>query len=137
MLRDVEKMYHLRKDVFPNISDRQVRHVIFITRPNEEMMDIIAMNILKNDRENLNGQLKWHFFTGSLLFILFFTYTLISGSLLREFHLFFVPRKSILCIERLKNKGVYGSLTNVFEFKCHLFPLDNDLVSMELPCSFR
>ncbi|XP_026473937.1 vacuolar protein sorting-associated protein 33A-like isoform X2 [Ctenocephalides felis] len=113
MLRDVEKMYHLRKDVFPNISDRQVRHVIFITRPNEEMMDIIAMNILKNDRENLNG------------------------SLLREFHLFFVPRKSILCIERLKNKGVYGSLTNVFEFKCHLFPLDNDLVSMELPCSFR
>lgn len=62
MLRDIEKMYHLKPDVFPKISDRQIRHIIFITRPNEEMMDIVAMNILKNDRESSSGQFEFCLF---------------------------------------------------------------------------
>lgn len=55
----------------------------------------------------------------------------------KEFHIFFVPRKSLLCEKKLQNRGVYGNFTLVEEFSCDLFPFDNDLVSMELPTAFR
>jgi len=55
----------------------------------------------------------------------------------KEFHLFFVPRKSLLCQKKLQNRGVFGSFTLIEEFKCDLFPFDNDLLSMELSGSFK
>lgn len=55
----------------------------------------------------------------------------------KEFHLFFVPRKSLLCKKKLQNRGVFGSFTLIEEFKCDLFPFDNDLLSMELSGSFK
>lgn len=55
----------------------------------------------------------------------------------KEFHIFFVPRQSLLCKQKLKNRGVYGSFTLIEEFACDLFPFDNDLVSMELNNAFR
>lgn len=59
-----------------------------------------------------------------------------SGSK-KQFHLFFVPKKSLLCIERLKHKGVFGSVMLVDEFKCQLFPVDSDVVSMEISEAYR
>lgn len=50
----------------------------------------------------------------------------------KELFLYFLPRKSILCENQLKNKGVYGSFTNVGEIKCDFFPVDNDLISLEM-----
>lgn len=50
----------------------------------------------------------------------------------KELFLYFLPRISTLCENQLKLKGVYGSFTNVGEFKCDFFPVDNDLLSMEL-----
>lgn len=55
----------------------------------------------------------------------------------KEFHIFFVPRKSLLCQKKLQNRGVFGSFTLIEEFKCDLFPFDNDLLSMELSGSFK
>lgn len=51
--------------------------------------------------------------------------------------MFFVPRKSLLCQKKLQNRGVFGSFTLIEEFKCDLFPFDNDLLSMELSASFK
>jgi len=48
-----------------------------------------------------------------------------------------VPRKSLLCQKKLQNRGVFGSFTLIEEFKCDLFPFDNDLLSMELNGSFK
>ncbi|KAG7253066.1 hypothetical protein CRUP_009122, partial [Coryphaenoides rupestris] len=31
----------------------------------------------------------------------------------REFHILFVPRRSLLCEQRLKDQGVLGSFTNI------------------------
>lgn len=107
-------MLPLRSGKLPNID---ARHVIFITRPNVRLMDYIAENIHGEDAK-----------------------TKASKSTTRpriEFHLFFLPRVSQLCEKHLKIKGVYGSLTNVGDLKCHIFPVDNDLLSMELKDTYR
>lgn len=48
-----------------------------------------------------------------------------------------MPCKSLLCQKKLQNRGVFGSFTLIEEFKCDLFPFDNDLLSMELNGSFK
>ena len=48
-----------------------------------------------------------------------------------------MPRQSLLCNQKLKNRGVYGNFTLIEKFACDLFPIDNDLVSMELSGAFR
>lgn len=59
-----------------------------------------------------------------------------SGSK-KQFHLFFVPKKSLQCMERLKHKGVFGSVIVIDEFKCHLFPVDSDVISMEISEAYK
>ncbi|CAB0035911.1 unnamed protein product [Trichogramma brassicae] len=86
-----------------------VTNVIFITRPHLDLMDLIAQNIHGEER---NRQHK-------------------------EFHIFFVPRKSLLCEKKLQNRGVFGNFTLIEEFSCDLFPFDSDLVSMELSNAYR
>lgn len=86
-----------------------VANVIFITRPHLHLMDLIA--------ENVHGE---------------------EGNRpKKKFHLFFVPRKSLLCEKKLSNRGVFGSFTLFEEFACDLFPFDADLVSMELSGAFK
>ncbi|XP_031836624.1 vacuolar protein sorting-associated protein 33A [Nomia melanderi] len=104
---DVVKMYPLcggKLSIPSNITN-----IIFISRPQLNLMDLIA--------ENVHGE---------------------EGKRPRkEFHLFFVPRKSLLCQKKLQNRGVFGSFTLIEEFKCDLFPFDNDLLSMELSGAFK
>lgn len=59
-----------------------------------------------------------------------------SGSK-KQFHLFFVPKKSELCMERLKHKGVFGSVIMIDEFRCQLFPIDADVISMEISEAYK
>lgn len=106
----VLKMYPLRAERLPECN---VGHVIFITRPRVYLMDLIAKNVQEDSQRGTTATNK------------------------KQYHLFFVPRKSLLCTERLKHKGVYGSLIHVEEFSCHLFPFDSDLISMETPEVFR
>lgn len=39
-------------------------------------------------------------------------------------------------MERLKHKGVFGSVMLIDEFRCQLFPFDSDVVSMEISEAF-
>ncbi|KAF3422754.1 hypothetical protein E2986_11988 [Frieseomelitta varia] len=104
---DVVKMYPLCGGSLTIPAN--IVNIIFITRPQLGLMDLIA--------ENIHGE---------------------EGKRPRkEFHLFFVPRKSLLCQKKLQNRGVFGSFTLIEEFKCDLFPFDNDLLSMELSGSFK
>ncbi|XP_044010499.1 vacuolar protein sorting-associated protein 33A isoform X2 [Aphidius gifuensis] len=86
-----------------------VNNIIFIVRPQLELMDLIA--------ENVHGEQK--------------------RSPTKEFHIFFFPRKSLLCEKKLENRGVRGNFTLIEEFPCDLFPFDNDLVSMELDKTYK
>jgi len=54
----------------------------------------------------------------------------------KEYHIFFVPRKSFLCEQRLEELKVYGNFTNKEQFPLSLVPFDHDLLSMEYEQSF-
>ncbi|XP_062561013.1 vacuolar protein sorting-associated protein 33A [Armigeres subalbatus] len=104
----VTKMYALRPEPW---SDIDVKNIIFITRPNQTLMDYIANNIHEEERKKKISR--------------------------KEYYLYFVPKKSFLCEKRLQVKGVLGSLTHIGEFKCDFFPFDNDLLSMELKDAYK
>lgn len=55
----------------------------------------------------------------------------------RDFHILFVPRRSMLCEQRLKEQGVLGSFINIDEYILDLIPYDGDLLSMESEGAFR
>lgn len=103
------KMLQLKPGAMPDID---VRNIIFITRPNLNLMNNISENVHSIEKRQKSGFRK-------------------------ELYLYFLPRVSTLCENQLKNKGVYGSFTHVGELSCDFFPVDNDLISMELKDSFR
>ncbi|KAK3539155.1 hypothetical protein QTP86_026972 [Hemibagrus guttatus] len=103
---EVEKMFTLKAGRVP---PADVKNVIFFVRPKLELMDIIAENIMSEDK--LQPQ--------------------------REFHILFVPRRSLLCEQRLKEQGVLNAFTNIDEYILDLIPYDGDLLSMESESAFR
>ncbi|XP_060534432.1 vacuolar protein sorting-associated protein 33A [Cylas formicarius] len=104
----VKKMFPLRATVLP---ESDVDCIIFISRPKLRLMDYIAYNVREDSKTK-------------------------SGSK-RQYYLFFVPKKSLLCEERLKHNGVFGNVISIEEFKCQLFPFDSDVVSMEILDAFK
>jgi len=104
---EVMKMFPLSSGPLPAIS---ADNVVFITRPSLSCMDIIADNIKQEERRGGSG-------------------------VKTEFHIFFVPRKSLLCEKRLVQAGVFGSLS-CSSLPIYLFPLDTDLLSMELNTAY-
>ncbi|KAF4113737.1 vacuolar protein sorting-associated protein 33A [Onychostoma macrolepis] len=90
------------------IPSAAVKNIVFFVRPRLELMDIIAENVANEDKLQP-----------------------------REFHILFVPRRSLLCEQRLKEKGVLNSFTNIDEYILDLIPYDGDLLSMESESSFR
>uniref|UniRef100_A0A452IPN0 VPS33A core subunit of CORVET and HOPS complexes n=1 Tax=Gopherus agassizii TaxID=38772 RepID=A0A452IPN0_9SAUR len=87
-----------------------VKNIIFLVRPRLELMDIIAENVLSEDRVR---------------------------SPLRDFHILFVPRRSLLCEQRLKDQGVLGSFIHREQYSLDLIPFDGDLLSMESESAFK
>lgn len=104
---------HEVADMFPlrpgSLPTISVNHIIFIARPKLALMDLVADYILSLRSKQSTPV---------------------------EFHLFFVPRKSELCEKHLKNRGVTANLS-IQEFKCDIFPVDSDVMSLELQNDFR
>lgn len=107
--RDVIKMFHLKPGSLPSFEN--ISNVFFITRPIIKHMDIITDNIKRKEKEKRTGHI--------------------------DYHLILVPRKSLLCEQRLMENGVLGNFKMIEEFVCNLFPLDNDLLSMEMDLAYR
>ncbi|XP_077288870.1 vacuolar protein sorting-associated protein 33A [Arctopsyche grandis] len=104
---DVTEMLRLQKNLtIPS----NVKHVIFIIRAKIELIDLIADNVLRVSKSSIEPK--------------------------KEFHIFFVPRKSELCEKHLSNKRVFGSFT-IEEFKCDIYPFESDLISLEFQNDFR
>ena len=100
-------MFPLASGPLPSIS---ADNVVFVTRPSLSCMDMIADNIKQEERRGGSG-------------------------VKTDFHVLFVPRKSLLCEKRLVQAGVFGSLS-CSSLPVYLFPLDTDLLSMELPTAY-
>ncbi|KAJ2702948.1 Vacuolar protein-sorting-associated protein 33 [Coemansia sp. IMI 203386] len=59
-----------------------------------------------------------------------------SAGAQREFSLQLVPRRTLLCERVLEEEGVLGEIT-VSEYRMDFIPLENDLLSLELPATFK
>ncbi|XP_019394282.1 PREDICTED: vacuolar protein sorting-associated protein 33A [Crocodylus porosus] len=104
---EVEKMFTLKPGRLPTAD---VKNIIFFVRPRLELMDIITENILSEDR---------------------------GRSPQRDFHILFVPRRSLLCEQWLKDQGVLGSFIHKEQYSLDLIPFDGDLLSMESESAFK
>lgn len=104
---DVCKMYYINKNKLPT---NNVAHIIFLTRAHTQLMDLINQQLRME--EALGGGKK-------------------------DYHLWLVPRVSLLCEQRLEEHGVHGSFTSIKELPLLLYRLDSDLASMELPVCYR
>ncbi|KAM4707633.1 vacuolar protein sorting-associated protein 33A [Discoglossus pictus] len=104
---EVEKMFTLKAGQLPAA---EVKNIIFLVRPRLELMDIIADNIRREDKGRFPQ---------------------------RDFHILFVPRRSLLCEQRLKDLGVLGSFYHREEYSLDLIPFDGDLLSMESENTFK
>ncbi|XP_013924911.1 PREDICTED: vacuolar protein sorting-associated protein 33A [Thamnophis sirtalis] len=87
-----------------------VKNIIFFVRPRLELMDIIADNVLSEDKIRCPQ---------------------------RDFHILFVPRRSLLCEQRLKELGVLHCFVHREEYSLDLIPFDGDLLSMESENAFK
>ncbi|XP_074643726.1 vacuolar protein sorting-associated protein 33A-like [Tubulanus polymorphus] len=108
---EVEKMFLLNNGRLPQSN---VQNIVFIVRPKLELMDTIAENILKEEGN-----------TG------------FNSSSRKEYHILFVPRRSLICEKKLKDLNVYSYLNIKEDFCLDLIPFDYDLLSMENETSFR
>lgn len=104
----VVKMFALNDGNLPEVD---VKNVIFITRPTLKLMDVVAATIHNEERR--------------------------KRVMKKDFYLYFLPRKSLLCEKQLQSKGVYGSISFVGELQCEFFPVDKDLISMELKDAYK
>ncbi|XP_071301189.1 vacuolar protein sorting-associated protein 33A isoform X2 [Agelaius tricolor] len=104
---EVEKMFTLKPGRLP---PADVKNIIFFVRPKLELMDIITDNVLREDR---------------------------GRSPQRDFHILFVPRRSLLCEQWLKEQGVLGSFIHREQYSLDLIPFDGDLLSMESESAFK
>ncbi|ALC49535.1 car [Drosophila busckii] len=86
---------------------KEIRNIIYILRPQVSLMETLVTQVKAN---MLNG---------------------------RQFHLYFVPRLSCLCIKQLENKDVLTAFGRIDELPWNFFPLEYDVVSMEMPHSYR
>ncbi|ODN00291.1 Vacuolar protein sorting-associated protein 33A [Orchesella cincta] len=55
----------------------------------------------------------------------------------RKFHLIFIPRTSKLCEKYLEEQGVLPSLESIDDLPIFLFPLDKDVLTLELDSVFK
>lgn len=114
------------------LPDMNVKHIIFITRPALAVMDAIAKLVHADDRRakgsaaSAGGRGAAAGRGGG---------PSVTGT--KEYHLYFVPRVSQLCEKHLQDRGVFGSFATIGAFACEIYPVDSDLLSMELPNVYK
>eukprot|EP00696_Hemimastix_kukwesjijk_P015922 gnl/Hemi2/419_TR141_c0_g2_i1.p2 gnl/Hemi2/419_TR141_c0_g2~~gnl/Hemi2/419_TR141_c0_g2_i1.p2 ORF type:complete len:283 (+),score=88.25 gnl/Hemi2/419_TR141_c0_g2_i1:147-995(+) len=102
----VEKIRHLQMAKLP----LDTKNVMCLVRPNILNMKMIAQQIRLHESNDPQNS--------------------------KNFSVFFVPRKTMICERILEEEGVYGDIT-IGELKMDLVPCDDDLISLELDSAFR
>ncbi|XP_071848464.1 vacuolar protein sorting-associated protein 33A-like [Apostichopus japonicus] len=111
---EVDRMFPLNPGRLPiatGAGASAIQSVIFLVRPKLELIEVVADCIRKTEE--------------------------VGSRFHREYNIYFVPMKSTLCCQKLKDLQVYGFFKNVGEYCLELLPLDSDLLSMESEVSFK
>lgn len=93
----------------PGAINTTAKHIIYFVRPEVKWMKVIAEHV--KTWRNMPGEKK-------------------------SFYVYFVPRRRMMCEKVLEEEGVWGEV-KIGEYHLDLIPVDNDVLSMELPTSFR
>lgn len=109
---DAKSLRYLNKSLNTRIINpsQPPAHLIFIVRPELSSMDTVAECVRRQDANIKHKGV--------------------------ECHLYFVPSKSFLCVQKLEELGVYGTFNTVDEYRLDLIALDSDIVSMEYQSAF-
>lgn len=102
-----------------------VRHIVFICRPQLALMDSIAAAVHAEERKR-----------PAAVAVASGRASTAASAADTQFHLVFVPRVTRMCTDRLVQGCVLGSLS-ITALPCELFPVDSDLLSLELPHMYR
>lgn len=86
---------------------KETNNIVYIVRPQVSLMDHLVTHVKSNCQHG------------------------------RQFHILFVPRRSCLCIKQLEDKDVMGAFGRLEELPWNFFPLDSDVVSMEMLNAYR
>jgi hypothetical protein len=82
--------------------------VVYMVRPHLSHMEAIASNIRADQAAGVN----------------------------KQYHLLFVPRRTMICERFLESAGVYGSLEYA-EYELDWIPIDDDTITLQLDLCFR
>ena len=121
LLGHVQALSELNASDIREFKDRQhdtsdYRITLFIVRPKTAYMDLIG-NMIKDEMTKL-------------------TQTKPRETTPKQYGILFVPRRSRVCEEKLKEKGVRGDVI-IDELNLDFLPIDTDLLSMESNECFR
>jgi len=94
--------------ITPGKLQTEFRNIIYLTRPRIQLMKFIAEHITNHQREQLK----------------------------KDYFVFFVPRRAIICERTLQEEGVFEAIT-FGDYYIDLIPFEDDLLSLELDGSFR
>ena len=79
-------------------------NIIYLVRPDLEMMKTIASQINASTKQNVRSQ----------------------------YHVYFVPYRTVACEQILEDEGVLD-ICEIGEFNLGMVPFDSDLLSLEMP----
>jgi len=121
----------------PDGREDEPDHVLYFVRPTLSNMRLVAAQIKKRNAQRSSstggrggggamGRMGSGSGSGS------------NGSLGQpRYLLYFVPHKTFICEQALADEGVLDCFAEIGECQLDLFPLDTDVVSLELEASFK
>jgi len=86
----------------------EAKTIVYLIRPRVDLANRIAENIENHKNEGL----------------------------MKEYHVFFVPRRTMICVTLLEEHGVDNAI-HIGEYPLDLIPYDDDLLSLELELSYK
>lgn len=92
----------------PGQLNTESKHIIYLVRPKVKFMKQIVEHI--NAHKSANQQ--------------------------KQYYIYFVPRRRMMCERVLEEEGLYGSIT-VGEYHLDFLPFDSDVLSLEFDTSFK
>ena len=106
----VVQMFQLRMGQLPPIN---TDNVVYVMRAELSLIDMVADNLFYDEKERKREK-KNH-----------------------KMHILFMPRGSQICEKKLGDLGVRGNVETISEYQVEMYPFDSDVISMELPLSFK
>ncbi len=119
-------------------------HIVYLVRPLIPHVKTVALQIqgcISTGKYIICNIIKLYiilciyFIIYTISFLTYYLLLLFQG-IRTQYHVFFVPHRSVVCEQILEDEGLL-KVTNIGEFHLGLVPLDSDILSLEMSESFR